>query len=72
MPVHMVRDHIAEGRLKALDLRENVARTFPVHVVHERGRAPGKAGRWLIEDLRQRVKQCTKPLAALARINPAA
>jgi DNA-binding transcriptional LysR family regulator len=69
MPVHMVRDHIAEGRLKALDLRENTARTFPVHVVHERGRAPGKAGRWLIEDLRQRVKQCTKPLA---QIDPAA
>jgi DNA-binding transcriptional LysR family regulator len=69
MPVHMVRDHIAEGRLKALDLRENTARTFPVHVVHERGRAPGKAGRWLIEDLRQRVKQCTAPLA---RISPAA
>jgi DNA-binding transcriptional LysR family regulator len=68
MPVHMVRDHIAEGRLKALDLRENTARTFPVHVVHERGRAPGKAGRWLIEDLRQRVKQCTAPLA---RIDPA-
>jgi DNA-binding transcriptional LysR family regulator len=62
MPVHMVRDDIAAGRLKALDLRENVARTFPVHVVHERGRAPGKAGRWLIEDLRQRVRQCTEPL----------
>lgn len=69
MPVHMVRDHIAGGRLKALDLRENTGRTFPVHVVHERGRAPGRAGRWLIEDLRQRVKQCTKPLA---QINPAA
>jgi DNA-binding transcriptional LysR family regulator len=66
MPVHMVREHIAEGRLKALDLRENVARTFPLHVVHERGRAPGKAGRWLIEDLRQRVKQCAKPLARIS------
>ena len=30
-----------------------------IHVVHERGRAPGKAGRWLIEDLRQRVVVCT-------------
>jgi DNA-binding transcriptional LysR family regulator len=65
MPVHMVREHIAEGRLKALDLRENVARNFPIHVVHGRGRTPGKAGRWLIEDLRQRVTYCTEPLARI-------
>jgi DNA-binding transcriptional LysR family regulator len=65
MPVHLVRDQIVDGRLKALDFRENVARTFPVHVVHERGRAPGKAGRWLIEDLRRRMTQCAEPLAKL-------
>lgn len=65
MPVHMVRENIAAGRLKALELSERLARDFPIHVVHERGRAPGKAGRWLIEDLRERVKQCTAPLAAL-------
>jgi len=65
MPIHMVRQDIAAGRLKALELSERLARDFPIHVVHERGRAPGKAGRWLIEDLRERVKQCTAPLAAL-------
>ena len=65
MPVHMVRENFAAGRLKALELSERLARDFPIHVVHERGRAPGKAGRWLIEDLRERVKQCTAPLAAL-------
>jgi hypothetical protein len=26
--------------------------------VHERGRAPGRAGRWLIADLRERIKTC--------------
>jgi DNA-binding transcriptional LysR family regulator len=66
MPVHMVREDIAAGRLKALDLSERSSRDFPIHVVHERGRAPGKAGRWLIEDLSERVKQCTAPLAEIA------
>jgi DNA-binding transcriptional LysR family regulator len=66
MPVHMVREAIGDGRLRALELRENTARDFPIHVVHERGRLPGKAGRWLIEDLRERVKACTAPLVATA------
>jgi len=26
--------------------------------VHERGRVPGRAGRWLIADLRERMKTC--------------
>ncbi len=65
MPVHLVRDEIAGGKLKALELREQVGRTFPVHVVQQRGRSPGKAARWLIEDMRSRVKLCTKPLAPI-------
>jgi DNA-binding transcriptional LysR family regulator len=66
MPVHLVRDEIAAGKLKALSLRENVGRTFPVHVVQQRGRSPGKAARWLIEDMRVRVKSCAKPLAEIS------
>ncbi len=62
MPVSLVREHIAAGRLKVLAIREHTAPEFQIHVVYERGRTPGKAGRWLIEDLRQRVKQCTEPL----------
>lgn len=59
MPLHMVEEHLAAGRLKRLDLRENSGRLLrvPVHVVHERGRAPGRAGRWLIGDLRRRLPQ---------------
>ena len=58
MPSHMVSEHVAAGRLKQLDIanREDVA--LPVFVVHERGRAPGRAGRWLVADLRQRMKTC--------------
>lgn len=63
MPVHMVREKIAAGQLKALELKETVSRDFPIHVVHQRGRLPGRAGRWLIEDLRERVKSCATPLA---------
>ncbi len=57
MPLHMVEGHIAAGRLKRLELKENRGRPVyvPLHVVHERGRPPGRAGRWLIDDLRRRL-----------------
>ena len=59
MPLHLVRDHVDSGALKVLDVAEPTISGIDIHVVHERGRAPGKAGRWLIEDLRQRVVVCT-------------
>jgi hypothetical protein len=55
MPVHMVADHIAAGRLKRLETAEHSAIAFRIHVVHERGRQIGSAGRWLIADLRARI-----------------
>jgi DNA-binding transcriptional LysR family regulator len=55
MPAHMVVDHIEAGRLKRLALTEKDAFVFRIHVVHERGREIGRAGRWLIADLRQRL-----------------
>ena len=55
MPVHMVADHIAAGRLKRLETAERDAIRFHIHVVHERGREIGRAGRWLIADLRERL-----------------
>ena len=56
MPEHMVAPHIAAGRLKRLRLAENDGFDLPIHVAHERGRMPGRAGRWLIEDLRARLR----------------
>jgi DNA-binding transcriptional LysR family regulator len=55
MPLHMVRGPIEQGRLKALKLAERDPFQFRVHIVHVRGREIGRAGRWLIEDLRARM-----------------
>jgi DNA-binding transcriptional LysR family regulator len=55
MPVHLVADHIAAGRLKRLETAERDPLTFNLHVVHERGREIGRAGRWLIADMRERM-----------------
>jgi hypothetical protein len=29
--------------------------SFPIHAIHERGHAPGRAGRWLLDDLARRL-----------------
>jgi DNA-binding transcriptional LysR family regulator len=57
MPLHLVEDHIAAGRLRRLDIVEHRGRvfSFPIHAIHERGRTPGRAGRWLLDDLRRRL-----------------
>jgi DNA-binding transcriptional LysR family regulator len=58
MPRHMVEGHIAAGRLKRLAIADEVPVEFPIYVVHERGRALGRASRWLVGDLRERLKTC--------------
>jgi DNA-binding transcriptional LysR family regulator len=60
MPVHLVERHLAAGALKQLEIQElaGVPLRFPLNVVHERGREPGRAGRWLIDDLRRRLPAC--------------
>lgn len=62
MPRHLVDRHIAEGRLKRLDILEQRGPgfSFPVHVVHLRGRPPGRAGRWLVQDLSLRLRIDTR------------
>ncbi|MCC6735727.1 MAG: LysR family transcriptional regulator [Bauldia sp.] len=51
MPGHLVAPHIASGALKPLVLDEPPPPALPVYAVFERGRPPGRAGRWLLEDL---------------------
>jgi DNA-binding transcriptional LysR family regulator len=58
MPSHMVADNVAAGRLKKLTIAGQEEVALPLYVVHERGRAPGRAGRWLVADLRERMKTC--------------
>jgi DNA-binding transcriptional LysR family regulator len=64
MPTHLVSEHVASGRLTVLDIPGNPVRAFPVHVVYQRGRPPGRAGRWLIEEIRRRLPECDKHLTA--------
>lgn len=58
MPLHLVRDHLASGRLKALELAERDPFQFRVHVMRMRGTEIGRAGRWLIEDLKRLLAVC--------------
>jgi DNA-binding transcriptional LysR family regulator len=55
MPAHLVLGPIADGRLKELKLAEFSGFQFLAHVVQVRGHEIGRAGRWLIENLRRRM-----------------
>jgi DNA-binding transcriptional LysR family regulator len=63
MPVHVVREHIAAGRLKVLAIDGIKPPLLSVHVVHKRGRPPGRAGRWLLDDIRRRLPACVGPMS---------
>jgi DNA-binding transcriptional LysR family regulator len=59
MPLHMVEEPIRAGRLAQLDIEHGEpAPEFPLYVVNLRSRALGRAGRWLVADLRERLKSC--------------
>ncbi len=58
MPLHMVESHIVAGRLKRLVLAGSPEVELPLYAIHERGRRLGRAGRWLIDDLRARLTTC--------------
>jgi hypothetical protein len=59
----MVREHIAGGRLVILDIADFKPPELPLHFIHQRGRAPGRAGRWLMEDIRRRLPKCVEPMS---------
>lgn len=56
MPVHLVADHIASGRLVHLELA-NDGPNLPltIYAAHLSDRVPGPAGRWLLADFRNRL-----------------
>ena len=70
MPIHIVREHIISGRLKLLDIEGIKPPLLSVHVIHKRGRPPGRAGRWLIEDIRRRLPGCVGPMSLPEGIEP--
>jgi DNA-binding transcriptional LysR family regulator len=59
MPLHMVQEHIQAGRLRRLMLvHGEPAPEFLLYLVTLRDRPLGRAGRWLLADLRERLKSC--------------
>ncbi len=68
MPLHMVQEHIDRKRLKRLDMQHGEPPPeFALYVVCPRDRPLGRAGRWLVADLRERLKSCPASFpAALA------
>jgi DNA-binding transcriptional LysR family regulator len=66
MPLHLVADHLAAGRLVRLALDDTGVLTegLPVFAVHQRNRPPGQAARWLLDDLLRQEWPETAGLAA--------
>jgi DNA-binding transcriptional LysR family regulator len=59
MPLHLIEEHVAAGRLARLEiLHGDPPPEFPLYVVSTRARPLGRAGRWLVADLRERLKSC--------------
>jgi DNA-binding transcriptional LysR family regulator len=55
MPLHMVEPHLESGRLVRLRLAEDTSFLASLYVVHDVTRPLGKAGHWLVADLKQRL-----------------
>lgn len=58
MPLHMVEDHIAARRLARLQLKDYASLTLPISIAHGANHPPGRAGRWLIADIKPRLAAC--------------
>jgi DNA-binding transcriptional LysR family regulator len=56
MPLHSVAAHLADGRLKRLDIDDPgvLPGAIPIYAVHGRTQPLGRAARWLLDDLRRR------------------
>lgn len=58
MPEHLIEEHVASGRLVPLELTDDLAGTpgsITIYAAHMRDRALGRAGRWLLKDLKARI-----------------
>lgn len=57
MPLHVVADEIAQGRLVKLDLPENPPVAYLLHALWRKDVRPGPATSWMLEALGQRLPQ---------------
>ncbi len=56
MPEHLIVQPLAEGRLVRLEIADDGAREdLTIYAAHMRDRPLGPAGRWLLDDLKQRL-----------------
>lgn len=57
MPEHLVADAVAEGQLVWLEIEDDPTppEGLSIYAAHRRDRLLGTAGRWLLDDLRQRL-----------------
>jgi DNA-binding transcriptional LysR family regulator len=58
MPEHLVAPYLADGRLVALAIESDPARAtgpLTIYAAHMRNRAVGRAGSWLLHELRSRL-----------------
>jgi DNA-binding transcriptional LysR family regulator len=59
MPLHLIEEHVVAGRLARLEIMHGEPPPeFPLYAVCPRTRPLGRAGRWLVADLRERLKSC--------------
>lgn len=58
MPLHMVEGHIDAGRLVHLSLKDYESLPLPISVAYASKHPPGRAGRWLMEDIKPRLLAC--------------
>ncbi|HEY0191252.1 MAG TPA: LysR family transcriptional regulator [Kofleriaceae bacterium] len=58
MPPFLIEPYLADGRLVELDVSDETlapSRPLPIYAAHVRDRPLGRAGRWLLDDLRRRL-----------------
>ncbi|MFZ6681802.1 LysR family transcriptional regulator [Undibacterium sp. Tian12W] len=58
MPLHLVAGHINSGELVALQIENDPTpkEGLTIYAAHKRSRRPGPAGRWLLDDLKNRLQ----------------
>lgn len=65
MPEHLVAPHLVAGRLVALSIEKDPARTtgpLMIYAARMRDRAPGRAGAWLLRELQGRLGSTDRKL----------
>lgn len=57
MPIHLIELPLSTGQLVPIEIAEDQtpAEGLTIYAAHQRHREPGKAGRWLLADLRTRL-----------------